>query len=100
MLHATIKPQPCSLWRFEAGRLFDLDEINWAFIRPKTPTDRPMAYAQGAWMVEYLDEIHGEEALVELLGHYFDGRPEHEAISSVLGLDRARVLRAVSGLGS
>ena len=71
-----------------SGRLFDLDEINWAFIRPKTPTDRPMAYAQGAWMVEYLDEVHGEQALVELLGHYFDGRPEHEAISSVLGLER------------
>ena len=71
------------------NRLFDLDEINWAFVRPKTPTDRPMAYAQGAWMVEYMNETHGEQALVDLLDHYFDGRPEADAIPSVLGVDRS-----------
>ena len=70
------------------NRLFTLDEINWAFVRPKTPTDRPMAYAQGAWMVEYMNEAYGDQALVDLLDHYFDGRPEEEAIPSVLGVDR------------
>ncbi|MEE2681168.1 MAG: tetratricopeptide repeat protein [Planctomycetota bacterium] len=71
------------------NRLFDLDEINWAFIRPKTRTDRPMAYAQGAWMVEYMNETYGAQALIDLLDHYFEGRPEEEAVTSVLGVDRA-----------
>ena len=47
-----------------------------------------MAYAQGAWMVEYMNEAYGDQALVDLLDHYFDGRPEEEAIPSVLGVDR------------
>ena len=68
------------------GELFDMDGINWAFVRPKKPTDRPMAYAQGAWMVEFMNERWGEDALVELLGHYFAGRPEREAMPAALGI--------------
>ncbi|MDG2032033.1 MAG: tetratricopeptide repeat protein [Phycisphaerales bacterium] len=71
-----------------AGELFDLNEINWAFVRPQKPTDRSMAYAQGAWMVEFMDEVWGEQALVELLDHYFDGRPESDAMPAVLGISR------------
>ena len=71
-----------------AGELFDLNEINWAFVRPRKPTDRSMAYAQGAWMVEFMDEVWGEQALVDLLDHYFDGRPESEAMPAVLGISR------------
>ncbi|MEE4298772.1 MAG: tetratricopeptide repeat protein, partial [Pseudomonadales bacterium] len=37
-------------WR--RGTLFDLEEINWAFVRPKRPGDRGKAYAQGHWMLE------------------------------------------------
>lgn len=66
--------------------LFDMDGINWAFIRPRKPTDRPMAYAQGAWMVEFMNSEWGEDALIDLLDHYFDGRPEREAMPAVLGI--------------
>ena len=69
-----------------AGELFDMNGINWAFIRPKKATDRPMAYAQGAWMVEFMNETWGEQALVELLDHYFDGRSEVDAMPAVLGV--------------
>lgn len=72
-----------------ADELFDLDEINWAFVRPRKPTDRSMAYAQGAWMVEFMNERWGEQALVDLLDHYFDGKPESEAMRSVLGISRS-----------
>ena len=68
------------------GELFDMEGINWAFIRPRKPSDRPMAYAQGAWMVEFMNEAWGEDALVELLDHYFAGRPEKEAMPAVLGV--------------
>ncbi|MCH2143669.1 MAG: tetratricopeptide repeat protein [Phycisphaerales bacterium] len=73
---------------FRAGELFDMEEINWAFIRPRKATDRPMAYAQGAWMVEFMNQTWGEGALVDLLDHYFDGLPEADAMPAVLGISR------------
>ncbi|MBX3354223.1 MAG: tetratricopeptide repeat protein [Phycisphaeraceae bacterium] len=71
-----------------AGELFDLDAINWAFVRPRRPTDRSLAYAQGHWMVEFMNERFGMEALPRLLERYFDGEPERVAIRNALGIDR------------
>lgn len=73
-------------WR--TNELFDLDAINWAFVRPRKPTDRALAYAQGHWMVEFMNERFGEEALVRLLARYFDGEREQQAIPNALGLSR------------
>ena len=74
--------------RWRRGDLFDLDEINFAFIRPKRPGDRSMAYAQGAWMVEFMNQRWGEEALVELMALYFEGVQEKDAIPRALGIER------------
>lgn len=78
-------------WR--ESELFDLDEINWAFIRPERPGDRSLAYAQGHWMVEYMNERFGEDALVRLLEWYFNGEREAEAMPAVLGVSRERFHR-------
>jgi tetratricopeptide (TPR) repeat protein len=72
----------------EGGRLFNLDEIKWAFVRPQRPNDRALAYAQGHWMVEYMNERFGESALVRLLQRYFDGEREQQAIPNALGISR------------
>lgn len=72
----------------QRGELFDLEAINWAFIRPKKATDRALAYAQGAWMVEFMNETFGPDRLVSLLSHYFEGRREEDAIRAVLGIER------------
>ena len=69
-----------------SGQLFDMQEIDWAFVRPKRPIDRQLAYAQGAWMVEYMNETHGPDALVDLLDHYFNGLPQSDAMNRVLGV--------------
>ena len=74
--------------RWRRGDLFDLDEINWAFVRPKRPGDRSFAYAQGHWMVEFMNERWGESALVELIDLYFDGVQEKDAIPRALGVSR------------
>ena len=73
---------------YEAGELFDLDEIKWAFVRPKRPGDRSLAYAQAHWMVEYMDQRFGESALVRLLELYFEGVREREAMTRALGIPR------------
>jgi tetratricopeptide (TPR) repeat protein len=74
--------------RWRKAKLFDLDEISFAFIRPKKPGDRSMAYAQGAWMVEFMNERWGEQALVDLMALYSDGVREEEAIPQTLGISR------------
>ena len=74
--------------RWRRGKLFDLDEINWAFVRPKQPGDRSFAYAQGHWMVEYMNERFGQDALIRLLDRYFEGVREKDAIPQALGVSR------------
>ena len=79
---------------YEAGELFDLDEIKWAFVRPKRPGDRSLAYAQAHWMVEYMNQRFGESALVRLLELYFEGVREREAMTRALGIPRDEFYQA------
>ena len=73
---------------YQDGALFNLDEIKWAFVRPKLPQDRGKAYAQSHWMVEYIEQRWGESALVRLLERYFEGDREQDAIPKALGVSR------------
>ncbi|HYE02338.1 MAG TPA: hypothetical protein VD963_03780 [Phycisphaerales bacterium] len=75
-----------------AGELFDLDEINIAFVRPRRPTDRAQAYAQGHWMYQYLVETWGPEAPLSLMDQYAQGVREEAAFAAVLGISRAQFL--------
>jgi tetratricopeptide (TPR) repeat protein len=75
------------------GALFDLDGINWAFVRPERPTDRPQAYAQGRWMVEYMEKRFGWDAIRTLLFSYADGIREDEAMRRAFGVTREEFYR-------
>lgn len=68
--------------------LFDLDQINLGFVRPRTPLDRPKAYAQGHWMLQYMNERFGESAVIRLFDQYFAGQREQQAIPNALGISR------------
>ncbi len=72
----------------EAGELFSLDDIKWAFVRPRRPHERGLAYAQGHWMVQYMNQTFGEAALIRLLARYFEGEREEQAMRSALGVTR------------
>jgi len=73
----------------ETGGLFTLETINWGFIRPQRPQDRQLAYAQGHWMVQFMNERFGESALVRLLNLYASGTTEEKAMPEALGVPRA-----------
>ncbi|UCE58523.1 MAG: tetratricopeptide repeat protein [Phycisphaerales bacterium] len=68
-------------------RLFTLESIDWAFIRPKRPTDRPSAYAQSAWMCEYIAERFGYETIQQMLKRFRNGQTQREVFAEQLGLD-------------
>lgn len=70
----------------ESDSLFDFGEINLAFVRPKKPTDRAQAYAQGHWMYQYMVERWGDRAPLELMDCYARGLREEAAMREVLGI--------------
>jgi len=68
--------------------LFDMDEINIAFVRPKQPTDRSQAYAQGEWMYSYMIERFGKQSPLKLMDLYAQGVREEQAMASVFSEPR------------
>ena len=66
-------------------KLFALDQINWGFIRPKTAADRPLAYAQSDWMLEYLAVRFGHDAIVRMLRLFREGVSDVDAFAQVTG---------------
>ena len=70
--------------------LFSLDEINWAFVRPKKANDRSLAYAQGHWMVEFMIERFGHAAFLKMLDQYAEGFREELAIPAAFGVSRGQ----------
>ncbi|MFK7759163.1 MAG: tetratricopeptide repeat protein [Phycisphaerales bacterium] len=79
---------------YNSGTLFDLDEINTAFVRPKKPTDRSLAYAQGAWMFEFIVERFGPQAPRDIMDASTTGRTAPQAFQQVLDLDQSEFISA------
>ncbi len=79
---------------FRADALFDFDTINVMFVRPRKPTDRSQAYAQGHWMYEFIIERYGMTKPLELMDLYAQGVREEAAFRRVLGVGRDDFLAA------
>lgn len=86
--------ETCQLlaWALTEDKLFGLDQINWAFIRPQTQHDRPLAYAQASWMLEFLVERFGHKAMLDLLGLLRDRATDVAAVQQVTGWDTPRFM--------
>lgn len=82
--------QTCKLLAaaLDGDALFDFEEINISFVRPKRPSDRAQGYAQGLWMYEFMLEKFGPEAPRRLMDEYARGVREDQAYRNVLGIGR------------
>jgi tetratricopeptide (TPR) repeat protein len=90
-------PRDMNTWRllaraFDTDQLFDLEQINIAFVRPEKPTDRAQAYAQGHWMYQYIQRTFGPRAALNLMDRYAAGEDEASAFEAELGVDRGAFL--------
>jgi cellulose synthase operon protein C len=61
----------------ENKTLFPLENLTWAFVRPREPNDRQLAYAESFWIVTYIEQKYGHQAILTLLdqerlGHDLD----------------------------
>ena len=72
----------------QTGDLFKMDEIDWAFIRPKKPSDIGQAYSQGNWMVEFIIKQWGMPVLVDLLDRMQKGDRPEAAFLGALGMSQ------------
>jgi|GEM_PF-1929662 len=71
--------------RLQAGTLFGVANMSWGFIKPATPEDRPLAYAQARWTYEFITEKYTAQHIRDLLAAYGAGVSEPEAIKKVFG---------------
>lgn len=65
--------------------LFDMDEINWGFVRPRKPTDRALAYAQAHWMFEYITQRFGHRTILKMLSLSKQGAAENRIVPEATG---------------
>jgi len=77
---------------YAKNQLFDLHDINWAFVRPKEPQDRPLAYAQSSWMVQFITEQFGFQAIIKMLEEFRHGATNSQAIQIATGLDDLQLM--------
>ena len=87
LAHALSQPR-------ENGGLFDYDQINWGFVRPKLPNDRALAYAQSDWMLQFIAERWSHQSIVDLLELYRNGVSDVAALNTVLGVDDQAFIEA------
>lgn len=81
-------------WALHEDELFDYDKINWGFVRPKTERDRPLAYAQADWMLEFIAVRWSHDAIVELLSLYREGVSDTDALQKVTGYGADAFMKA------
>ncbi len=65
-------------------RLTAVKDIDWAFVRPRQPGGVGLAYAQSEWMVEYIEERYGRQALLDMLEVVRAGKMLEQVFSEVL----------------
>ncbi len=69
-----------------SGRLFKLQDLNWGFIAPKGPMDRPLAYAQSEWILEFIIARKGYETMPAMLKALGEGKTEPEVFEQIVGI--------------
>jgi Flp pilus assembly protein TadD len=78
----------------DTDTLFDLRQINVAFVRPEKPEDRSQAYAQGHWMYQYMVDHWGSSAPLRLMDEYAQGVREAAAMQKVLGVTQEQFMES------
>ncbi|MBW3597479.1 MAG: tetratricopeptide repeat protein [Planctomycetes bacterium] len=66
--------------RRAAGKLFNLDDVNFGFVRPADGDDWTLAYCQAELYAEHMLIEYGEDALAKMLAAYADNLDTREAL--------------------
>jgi tetratricopeptide (TPR) repeat protein len=69
----------------KTDELFSMDDLTWAFVRPKKPHHRTLAYAQSFWVCKYIQETCGHDKLLAMLAEFKAGGHQEDVFPKVLG---------------
>ncbi|MBS0210998.1 MAG: tetratricopeptide repeat protein [Planctomycetes bacterium] len=75
--------------RVPAGKMFNLENINLGFVRPKSGEDWQMAYCQAQLYAQYMLKTYGDEALAKMLNCYADNLNTRDALKRSFNVDQA-----------
>jgi tetratricopeptide (TPR) repeat protein len=75
--------------RVPKGEVFNLDNINFGFIRPGSSDDWHMAYCQAELYAQYMLEKYGADSLAKMLTAYADNLNTAAALKRSLGVEQA-----------
>jgi tetratricopeptide (TPR) repeat protein len=65
-------------------QLFDTESLTWAFVRPRRPIDRQLAYAESSWICQYIEETYGHDAILRMLEQFRLGKTQDEVFQIAL----------------
>ena len=65
--------------------LFTIENLTWAFVRPKRAMDRQLAYAQSYWICQYIEDTWGHEAILKMLAEFRLGHEQRDVFPKILG---------------
>jgi len=64
--------------------LFQMDSLTWAFIRPRRPIDRQLAYAESSWICQFVEQRYGHGTILAMLDQFRQGRTQEEVFENAL----------------
>jgi len=67
-------------------QLFTMENLTWAFVRPKKPADRQLAYAESYWICTYIDQRWGHELVLKMLEEFRHGKSQDDVFPIILGV--------------
>lgn len=81
--------KPLLARRLAEDRVFNLDTINYGFIRPSDQDDWTMAYCQAYYYSQFIQQKFGEDALEKMLAAYHNYQTTDEILQDVFQIDKA-----------
>jgi len=75
-----------NLKAYKDGRFVKINDLDAAFIRPKSPDGVPLAYFQASQVCEFIDAKFGFDAILKMLALYKDGATDQDALQKALQL--------------
>ena len=67
------------------NELFTLEDLTWAFVRPKKKHHRTLAYAQSFWVCQYIEETYGHDAVLKMLDEFRAGGRQEDVFPKITG---------------
>jgi tetratricopeptide (TPR) repeat protein len=74
----------------QKGTLFRLENLTWAFVRPRQPSDRQLAYAESYWICTFIEQKYGHGAILVLLDQFRLGHDLDEAFTTAVHEDAGK----------